>query len=181
MANPNDATIDMIPLTSVTSRTGARKIDSNSPNGYGRQPSFPQSQGNEKDQVRKRFPAGRRRKIVANERGNRGEDGEEDTMTQMGKIYDKILNFSIITRYFLYVLPLAVIIAIPIIIDATREKKATLGGVRLTWFFAWVEIVWLSFIGDPIFSGWMGVDIIGNIYPNYDPKSDTAKTAGQHH
>ena len=144
MANPNDATIDMIPLTSVTSRTGARKIDSNSPNGYGRHPSFPQSQGNEKDHIRKRFPAGRRRKIVANERGNRGDDGEEDTMTQMGKIYDKILNFSIVTRYFLYVLPLALIIAVPIIIDATREKKATLGGVRLIWFFAWVEIVWLS-------------------------------------
>ncbi|KAL8637049.1 MAG: hypothetical protein Q9228_005633 [Teloschistes exilis] len=143
MANPNDATID-IPLTSVTSRTGARKIDSNSPNGYGRQQSYPQSQGNEKDHTRKRHPAGRRKKTKANGRANTGDDGEEDTLTQMGKVYEKILKFSVITRYLLYVLPLALIIAVPIIVDATASKHHSLGGVRLVWFFAWVEIVWLS-------------------------------------
>lgn len=143
MANPNDATID-IPLTSVTSRTGARKIDSNSPNGYGRQQSYPQSQGNEKDHTRKRYPAGRRKKAKANGRANTGDDGEEDTLTQMGKVYEKILKFSVITRYLLYVLPLALIIAVPIIVDATASKHHSLGGVRLVWFFSWVEIVWLS-------------------------------------
>ncbi|KAL8708129.1 MAG: hypothetical protein Q9225_007656 [Loekoesia sp. 1 TL-2023] len=143
MANPRDATID-IPLTNVTSRTGARKMNSNSPTGYGRQQSFPDSRGNEKDHLRKQYPAGRRRKIKGSERGNTGEDGEEDTLTQMGKIYDKILNFSIVTRYFLYVLPLALIIAIPIIIGATAKQHTTLGGVRIVWFFSWVEVVWLS-------------------------------------
>ncbi|KAL8687688.1 MAG: hypothetical protein Q9218_006212 [Villophora microphyllina] len=143
MGNPNDATID-IPLTSVTSRTGARKMSSNSPTGFGRQQSYPPSQSNEKDQVRKRYPAGRRKKAKGNGRGNTNDDGEEDTLTQMGKIYEKILKFSIVTRYFLYVLPLALIIAVPIIIDATTLKKHSLGGVRIVWFFAWVEIVWLS-------------------------------------
>ncbi|KAL8721056.1 MAG: hypothetical protein Q9181_007789 [Wetmoreana brouardii] len=143
MANPNDATID-IPLTTVTSRSGARKLNSNSPNGYGRQQSFPDSQGNEKDHLRKRYPAGRRRKLKENGRSNRGDDGEEDTLTQMGKIYDKILNFSVVTRYFLYVLPLALIIAIPIIVGATAKPEQSLGGVRIVWFFSWVEIVWLS-------------------------------------
>ncbi|KAL8697178.1 MAG: hypothetical protein Q9201_007265 [Fulgogasparrea decipioides] len=143
MANPNDTTIE-IPLTTVTSRAGARKLNSNSPNGYGRQQSFPDFQSNEKDHLRKRYPAGRRRKVKHNGRSNRGEDGEEDTLTQMGKIYDKILNFSLVTRYFLYVLPLALIVAIPIIIDATAKHNASLGGVRIVWFFSWVEIVWLS-------------------------------------
>ncbi|KAL8852952.1 MAG: hypothetical protein Q9221_002202 [Calogaya cf. arnoldii] len=143
MANPRDATID-IPLTTVTSRTGARKINSQSPTGYSRQESYPDLRNNEKEPLRKRYPAGRRRKIKANERGKMGADGEEDTLTQMGKIYDKILNFSIVTRYFIYVLPLALIIAIPIVIGATAKPKATLGGVRLVWFFSWVEIVWLS-------------------------------------
>lgn len=143
MANPRDATID-IPLTTVTSRTGARKISSHSPTGYSRQESYPDFRNNEKEPLRKRYPAGRRRKIKGNERGKLGADGEEDTLTQMGKIYDKILNFSIVTRYFLYVLPLALIIAVPIIIGATAKPKATLGGVRLVWFFSWVEIVWLS-------------------------------------
>lgn len=62
----------------------------------------------------------------------------------MGIIYDKILKFSVVTRYFLYVLPLATIIAIPIIIGATAAQHATLGGVRIVWFFSWVECVWLS-------------------------------------
>lgn len=143
MANQRDATID-IPLTTVTSRTGARKISSNSPTGYGRQGSYPESQSNEKDHLRRQYPAGRRRKAKGNERGKRGDDGEEDTLTQMGKIYDKILNFSIVTRYLLYVLPLALIIAIPIIVGATAKPKAALGGVRIVWFFSWVEIIWLS-------------------------------------
>ncbi|KAI4288040.1 MAG: hypothetical protein L6R35_002694 [Caloplaca aegaea] len=142
MSNPRDATID-IPLTTVTSRTGARKVDSNSPVGYGRQDSYPDVRSNEKEHLRKQYPAGRRRKVKGNERNNKGEDGEEDTLTQMGKIYTKILHFSVVTRYFLYVLPLALIIAIPIIVGATG-REATLGGVRLVWFFSWVEIVWLS-------------------------------------
>lgn len=143
MANPRDATID-IPLTTVTSRTGARKINSQSPTSYGRQESYPDVRNNEKEPLRKRHPAGRRRKVKGNERGKMGDDGEEDTLTRMGKIYHKILNFSIVTRYFLYVLPLALIIAIPIVIGATASPSATLGGVRIVWFFSWVEIVWLS-------------------------------------
>ena len=143
MANPRDATID-IPLTTVTSRTGARKITSHSPTAYSRQDSYPDLRNTEKEPLRKRFPAGRRRKIKGNERGKLGADGEEDTLTQMGKIYDRILNFSIVTRYFLYVLPLALIIAVPIVIGATARPKAALGGVRLVWFFSWLEIIWLS-------------------------------------
>ncbi|KAI4251188.1 MAG: hypothetical protein LQ352_005007 [Teloschistes flavicans] len=143
MANPNDATID-IPLTSVTSRTGARKMDSISPTSFARQQSYPQPRGNEKDHTRNRYPAGRRKKAKANGRANTSDDGEEDTLTQMGKVYEKILKFSVITRYFLYVLPLALIIAVPIIVDATASKHHFLGGVRLVWFFSWVEIVWLS-------------------------------------
>ncbi|KAL8945902.1 MAG: hypothetical protein Q9222_007625 [Ikaeria aurantiellina] len=143
MANPNDATID-IPLTTVTSRTGARKINSNSPTGYGRQMSYSDPRTTEKEPLRRRFPAGRRKKAKANERAKMGDDGEEDTLTQMGKIYHKVLAFSVVTRYFLYVLPLALIIAVPIIIGATAAKEKSLGGVRIVWFFSWVEIVWLS-------------------------------------
>ncbi|KAL8826032.1 MAG: hypothetical protein Q9170_007564 [Blastenia crenularia] len=143
MANPRDATID-IPLTNVTTRTGARKMNSNSPTDYRRQPSFPDAQSNEKDHLRKQYPAGRRRKIKGQERGRTNEDGEEDTLTQMGHIYDKILKFSIVARYFLYVLPLALIIMVPIIIGATAKQDVSLGGVRIVWFFTWLEIVWLS-------------------------------------
>jgi len=62
----------------------------------------------------------------------------------MGKLYIAIFNFSVFTRYFLYVLPLALTIAVPIVIGATFAKHATIGGVRIVWFFTWIEILWLS-------------------------------------
>lgn len=72
-----------------------------------------------------------------------GDDGEI-TLNRMGKIYEKIVNFSIVTRYFIYVLPLALALAVPIIIGATVAKGARIGGVRVLWIFTWIEIVWLS-------------------------------------
>ena len=69
-----------------------------------------------------------------------GYDGEEDTLNRMGRIYNKILNFSIITRYFVYVSPLALCIAVPIIVGATAAPNAKIGGVPIVWFFTWVEV-----------------------------------------
>ncbi|QIW94929.1 hypothetical protein AMS68_000447 [Peltaster fructicola] len=132
MAN-NDATID-IPLEQVpTQSSGLRKPSL----GYGQSHSQPY---NEK---RSTF-RGRRHRADATQKPTIGYDGEEDTITTMGRIYTKILNFSIITRYFLYVLPLALMIAIPIIVGATAAPDAKLAGVRIVWFFTWIEIVWLS-------------------------------------
>ena len=134
MANPNDATID-IPLEKVPTKTGVR--GSKTINS-----THDQHQMNEKSSSHKRPVAGRRH--TQEQRGKKTKDGEEDTITQMGLIYNKILNFSVVTRYFLYVLPLAIIIAIPIIIGATAAENATLGGVRIVWIFSWLECVWFS-------------------------------------
>jgi len=140
MGNPNDATID-IPLTGVQNKTGARRQDKVSwPNGNQDQSQSPEF--NEKTGFYHRHVAGRRK--TSKKKGPRGPDGEQDTLTNMGKIYTKILNFSVITRYFLYILPLAVVISIPIIIGATAATNATLGGVRIVWFFSWALCVWVS-------------------------------------
>ncbi len=79
--------------------------------------------------------------------GKKGYDGEEDTVNTMGKLYRKVAHFSVVTRYFLYVLPLGILIAVPIIIGVVAKNHATIGGVRMVWFFTWVEIVWLSLWG----------------------------------
>ena len=141
MANPNDATID-IPLTAVPSRgqTGARKAEGSSPNGYFPPGSTQQSPSqNEKSDL---IHGRRHAKGAGND--YRGRQEEEDAITQMGQLYDKILRYSVVTRYFLYVLPLALMIAVPIIIGATVAQHAEIGGVRIVWFFTWIEIVWLS-------------------------------------
>ncbi|KAI9878225.1 MAG: hypothetical protein M1830_001528 [Pleopsidium flavum] len=158
MANPNDATID-IPLTTVPSRgqTGARKAEDNLPtSGYNRNLTSSETHSNEKAGLFHRHVAGRRRikakKAEGEATGREGYGGEEDTLTQMGKIYNKILNFSIITRYFVYVLPLALLIAVPIVVGATATQKAKLGGVRIVWIFTWVEIVWSSLWVSKVFA-----------------------------
>jgi hypothetical protein len=77
---------------------------------------------------------------------------EEDTLTHMGRIYNKILNFSIVTRYFVYVLPLGILFAIPIIVGATVAPNAQIINVRIVWIFGWVEVAWLSLWVSKIFA-----------------------------
>lgn len=140
-SNPNDATIN-IPLTQVqTSRSAdARRPERSASDA---QTESQLTMQNEKAGYFKRRAAGRRKK-AAEDRRHSEEDGEENALTQMGQIYNRILNFSIVTRYFLYVLPLAILIAIPIIIGATAVPEASFGHVRVVWIFSWIEIVWLS-------------------------------------
>ena len=147
MVNPNDATID-IPLTQVTTKTGVRKMET-SPTGYGSQST---QQQDEKAGYFPQHVAGRRKAATDESNTRRGADGEEEVLTRMGKIYNKILNFSVITRYLVYVLPVALIFAIPIIIGATVAPKAEAGGVRIIWIFSWVEIVWFSLWGSKLFA-----------------------------
>ena len=68
------------------------------------------------------------------------KEREDGALTTMGRIYNKILNFSLVTRYFLYILPLGALLAVPIAIGATVARTAEIGGVRILWFFTWIEI-----------------------------------------
>ena len=47
---------------------------------------------------------------------------------------------AVITRYFIYVLPIAALLAVPIAIGFTAAPKARTGGVRMVWLFIWLEI-----------------------------------------
>lgn len=85
-----------------------------------------------------------RRKLMKTSSRQSGDANQKSVLTGMGKFYDKIVNFSIVTRYLVYVLPIAALIAIPIVVGATIAPDAKIGGIRLTWFFVWIECVWLS-------------------------------------
>ncbi|KAJ4338597.1 hypothetical protein N0V95_008021 [Ascochyta clinopodiicola] len=72
--------------------------------------------------------------------------GQEKTaLNRMGRIYTKILNYSIITRYMIYVAPIALLLAIPIILSQTRTITGSIGGTDQRRFWIWIEIIWLSF------------------------------------
>lgn len=70
----------------------------------------------------------------------RGDTHQNDGLTVMGRFYDKVLNFSLVTKYFIFVLPLAIPLAVVIVLGALVFKNATIGGVRILWFFTWLEI-----------------------------------------
>ncbi len=135
-----------IPLTSVASRsssTGARKPGEGILNDLSEQPTF-------KDDEKKGFfrgTAGMRKVKKVNSRPRRvGTDGEEVSVNGLGKFYNKIITFSIVTRYLVYVLPVALLIATPIAIYAVIGTNTLFAGtgVRVVLFWSWIEIVWLS-------------------------------------
>lgn len=145
MANRNDATID-IPLEQVPSNSGLRNQSSTAP----LRPTVDGPPPPQQEQGKHHLFRGHRKRYSTPKRPNSsagkkvGYDGEETTMNAMGRIYNKVKHFSIVTRYLLYVWPLALMIAVPIVVGATVAQEARIGGVRIVWFFTWIEMVWLS-------------------------------------
>jgi hypothetical protein len=91
--------------------------------------------------------AGRRKDPKAAEPIRRGTDGEEISVNSIGRFYNKIITFSIITRYFVYILPISIVLAIPtIIFGLPQNRHKLLGGTKMKayLFFLWLNIVWLS-------------------------------------
>lgn len=133
-----DATID-IPLNDMQQRH-----DSNTPFAATSNDNVgsPLVKETTAERERSRMFGGRRvKKVDSKGRPTRvGSDGEEITVNKMGRLYKKITEFSTLTRYLVYVTPLAACLAIPIIIGGTTAKDAKLGGVRICWFFTWIEI-----------------------------------------
>ncbi|EMC92675.1 hypothetical protein BAUCODRAFT_37575 [Baudoinia panamericana UAMH 10762] len=140
MADSNDATID-IPLENVPANGREATIGHQSIT-----PLRPSTSDDSPNKERRPLFRGRRRQQDPNKArtGHVGYDGEEDTINMMGRMYKKVRDSSAIIRYLLYVLPVAACIAVPIVIGATAAPHAKIGGVRILWFFVWVEVVWAS-------------------------------------
>lgn len=87
--------------------------------------------------------AGRRKLAKVNSRGEH-EHHKDAHLTTMGRFYNKFVGFSVVTRYLVYVVPVAGVLAIPIALGATTATETRIAGMRLLWFFLWIELVWLS-------------------------------------
>ena len=62
-------------------------------------------------------------------------------------VFKKIHDSNWLIRYFMYIVPLVLIILIPLLIGGLVFKRATVRGVRLLWFCVWLEIIWLTLWG----------------------------------
>ena len=126
MGNPNEQS--GIPLQTVVSHTPLQTRGTD-------------SSVSEKGGV---FHHGGRRKLKSadgevNQKAVESDDEEMFSLNRMGRLYSKILHFSVVTRYIIYVSPLALALAIPIIIGSTVDRDTQIGGVSMARFFVWIE------------------------------------------
>lgn len=128
-----------IPLSTIpTARSTASQRNADSTNLSRR--SSPMIPPIEKIGSMPRKPAGRRRHV---ENNGIHEDAKGEKLNYMGKLYARLGEYSVAVRYTIYILPTALILLIPIIVGVFLPYKDKIGGIRIVWFFTWLESVWL--------------------------------------
>ena len=94
----------------------------------------------------------------AHRRQRRPSTPKHHELNAMGRLYSKIFNFSIVTRYLFLSFPLGLLIAVPIVLGATIFSGSngghleTADGVPIVWVFTWVEVVWIALWASKIFA-----------------------------
>ena len=68
----------------------------------------------------------------------------EDALTRIGNLLSKIHDFSFATRYALYVLPVSIVLAIPLLLFDTIHRDVRVGNIRPLGLFLWLEILWVG-------------------------------------
>ena len=63
---------------------------------------------------------------------------------KVAKFFKYIHHSSFIVRYLTYIIPVVALLQIPLLLGALVFPTAHVGGVQLTWFSIWLEIVWLT-------------------------------------
>ena len=141
-------------VRSAASSTGARKPSQAMPNAESNAPT----NSNEKQGF---FHRGRRRAKPASPSRSDTLGSNEVKVNAMGKIYNKIVGFSIITRYLVYIVPVGLILAVPLIVISVtdnldtpvgqthsgKDGKDIVFGPPMWKLFLWIELAWLTLWG----------------------------------
>ncbi|KAI1821721.1 serine/threonine protein kinase [Xylaria intraflava] len=143
-----------IPLTrirSYASSTGARKPDQGPGMEFNQGGSTPDD---ESDKKRSFFHGGRRHAQVAETPTSDDELADNElSLNAMGRLYNKIIHASVFTRYLVYIVPIAILLAAPLIVLAALDKRNDIplgsghGGAKgpyLFYLFLWILISWLA-------------------------------------
>jgi small-conductance mechanosensitive channel len=98
--------------------------------------------------------------------------------TNIGKVFKRIHESSVIIRWIIYITPVVVILLVPLLLGALKFKNASVGGVKLIWFSIWLEIVWLTLWAGRLLSKCLPypIGLISAIFTNNSKKwRDMAK------
>ncbi|KAK7415815.1 hypothetical protein QQX98_005597 [Neonectria punicea] len=140
-----------IQLTTVKSNASMKSFNTGHRKAMPRSSNTFDSDSQENEKGGHHGHRGRRRKL--GEDGlSRSNTGDEASLNAMGKLYNKIIGFSVVTRYLVYVVPVSLLLAVPLIVLASMglKKDIPVGskngvlGPPLFKIFLWVQIMWLS-------------------------------------
>lgn len=107
---------------------------------------------------------GGRRKAIKKlgDGGRKGTWGDDKNgLNAMGRLYHRIVSFSPITKYLVYIVPVALLLGIPLVVlPLTGNLDYTVGNVAATtehpdppslfYLFLWIEVSWLTLWGGKI-------------------------------
>ncbi|KAJ4169397.1 hypothetical protein NW754_016428 [Fusarium falciforme] len=144
--------IQLTPVKSNASNTGHRKAEMPHPT------SFDSASVHENEKSGHHHGhRGRRRKDGETQLSRSNTGDEATSLNAMGRLYNKIIGFSVVTRYLVYVVPVGLLLAIPLIVLSAMGEKNGLAvgkfkggksdgkpGPPLFKIFLWIEIMWLS-------------------------------------
>lgn len=73
----------------------------------------------------------------------------EHPASGVSRFFKRVHNSSVLVRYLIYIIPVVLILAIPLLVGglvpaAKGDGGAYVGDVKLLWFMVWLEIVWLT-------------------------------------
>ncbi|KAI3327539.1 serine/threonine protein kinase [Xylariaceae sp. AK1471] len=151
-SNMPDVDIPLTQIRSNASSTGARKANQGLGTSFEQNGQFDGNGNNEKQHHF--FHRGRRQ--AKKEERPSSEDGlasNELSLNAMGRLYNRIIHASVVTRYLVYIVPVTLLLAVPIIVLAALDKindipvgKGPHGekGPSLFFFFVWIEVGWLA-------------------------------------
>ncbi|KAF4973401.1 hypothetical protein FSARC_295 [Fusarium sarcochroum] len=152
-SNSNNEMSEGIQLTQVKSNaSGMRRAEMPHPS------SFDSNSQNEDEKTGQRGHRGRRRRMGEGHLTRSSTGGDETSLNAMGRLYYKIIGFSVVTRYLVYVVPVGLLLAIPLIVLSAIGQKNGIpigsfnsdgsrkgdDGPPLFKIFLWVLIMWLS-------------------------------------
>ncbi|KKA26671.1 hypothetical protein TD95_001651 [Thielaviopsis punctulata] len=104
----------------------------------------------ESDEKGRSIKGGRRKQASNLKRSDTGGDVE---LNAMGRLYSKVIGFSPIMRYFVYIVPVALMLAVPIVVLIIMDHRSDIfvgtgknkaHGPPLFKLFVWIMISWLT-------------------------------------
>lgn len=152
----NDLEIPLTQVKSHASSTGARRRHM----GAG-MPQSPSLSDEKQEEEKKGGHAGRRKKkrFGRSDTDDSTDSTDSVSLNAMGRLYKKIIGASVVTRYLVYVVPVAIILAVPLIVlqvlgvandqPVGPEPSDDSDGnprnrPKLFELFLWIEIAWVT-------------------------------------